>query len=149
MKTRKKKLRGMTLVECIIAIAVFAAMTLLLAMFGTAVEANIRHSRETSNKVVTEGPIAEAQNKDASHLVKKSLEISVSKTKKDSESGEFVADGNAIKIKGDVYKVNPDVPVLPKDEEGNPVVNDSASTNKYDFQFVDVEIPEPTTKKSD
>jgi len=56
--------------------------------------------------------------------------------------------GTVVTVKGDVYKVNPDVPVLPKDEEGNRVVNDSASTNKYDFQFVDVEIPEPTTKKS-
>jgi prepilin-type N-terminal cleavage/methylation domain-containing protein len=148
MKTRKKKLRGMTLVECIIAIAVFAAMTLLLAMFGTAVEANIRHSRETSNKVVTEGPIAEAQNKDAAHLVQKKLEIHVSKGKLDAETGEMKSSGTVVTVKGDVYKVNPDVPVLPKDEEGNPVVNDSASTNKYDFQFVDVEIPEPTTKKS-
>ena len=77
MKKNKKKLRGMTLVEVVIAIVIFAALSLVLVVVGNSIEAHQRAARKLNNKVAVQGPIAEAQNKQSALLVNDEYEIKV------------------------------------------------------------------------
>ncbi len=76
-KKSKKKLRGMTLVEIIIALAVFAMLGVVLVLAALSVEKHSRAARNINEKVAVQGPIAEAQNLDGSVLVDDNLEIKV------------------------------------------------------------------------
>ncbi|MCQ2490378.1 MAG: hypothetical protein MJ079_02155 [Ruminococcus sp.] len=59
-KTKKKSLKGMTLVEIIISLAVVAIMTVLLVAAASAVNAYIRSSNNVNKKVSVQAPIAES-----------------------------------------------------------------------------------------
>lgn len=59
-KTKKKSLKGMTLVEIIISLAVVAIMTVLLVAAASAVNAYIRSSNNVNRKVSVQAPIAES-----------------------------------------------------------------------------------------
>ena len=80
MKKSKKKLRGMTLVEVIIAILVFALLGMVLMGVGNATDAHQRSARKYNNKVNEEGPIAEAQNDSNAILINKDYKITVGQT---------------------------------------------------------------------
>ena len=59
-KTKKKSLKGMTLVEIIISLAVVAIMTVLLVAAASAVNAYIRSSNNVNKKVSVQAPVAES-----------------------------------------------------------------------------------------
>lgn len=63
MKKVNKKLKGMTLVEMIISIAIFAIMGGLLILVGTHIDATNRATNVLKNKVSTESPYAANQIK--------------------------------------------------------------------------------------
>ena len=69
MKKHHTKLSGMTLVEMIVALAVFAALALILVMMGNSVEKHSRAATNVNKKVAVEGPIAERRNQGTSYLV--------------------------------------------------------------------------------
>ena len=58
MKKSKKKLKGMTLVEMIISIAIFAIMGGLLILVGTHIDATNRATNVLKTKVSNESPYA-------------------------------------------------------------------------------------------
>ena len=58
MKKGKKKLKGMTLIEMIISIAVFAALCGILVMVGTHIDAQSRATNNLKDKIVKESPYA-------------------------------------------------------------------------------------------
>ncbi len=58
MKKSKKKLKGMTLVEMIISIAVFALMGGILILVGNNIDATSKAGNNLKNKVVAESPYA-------------------------------------------------------------------------------------------
>lgn len=58
MKKSKKKLKGMTLIEMIISIAVFAIMGGLLILVGTHIDATNRATNVLKSKVSNESPYA-------------------------------------------------------------------------------------------
>lgn len=64
MKKVNKKLKGMTLVEMIISIAIFAIMGGLLLLVGTHIDATNRSTNVLKNKVSTESPYAANQIKE-------------------------------------------------------------------------------------
>lgn len=64
MKKSKKNLRGMTLFEMIISIAIFAVMGGLLILIGTHIDRTTKASTNLKNKVVKESPYA------ANHITK-------------------------------------------------------------------------------
>lgn len=74
---RKRKFRGMTLIEIIIALAIFAIMGFMLVLAATTIEQHSRAAKELNDKVAVQGPIAEAQNKSGSVLLDDSVEIKV------------------------------------------------------------------------
>lgn len=58
MKKVKKKLKGMTLIEMIISIAVFAALCGILVMVGTHIDAQSRATNNLKDKIVKQSPYA-------------------------------------------------------------------------------------------
>jgi len=58
MKKSKKKLKGMTLIEMIISIFIFAIMGGLLILIGTHIDATSKATNNLKNKVVVESPYA-------------------------------------------------------------------------------------------
>ncbi len=58
MKKSKKKLKGMTLIEMIISIAIFAIMGGLLVLVGTHIDNTTKATNRLKNKVVVESPYA-------------------------------------------------------------------------------------------
>lgn len=64
MKKSKKKLKGMTLIEMIISIFIFAIMGGLLILVGTHIDATSKATNNLKNKVVVESPYAANHVKD-------------------------------------------------------------------------------------
>ncbi|HNZ99702.1 prepilin-type N-terminal cleavage/methylation domain-containing protein [Ruminococcus sp.] len=58
MKKSKKKLKGMTLIEMIISIAIFAIMGGLLVLLGTHIDNTTKATNKLKNKIVEESPYA-------------------------------------------------------------------------------------------
>lgn len=96
MKIKKNK-KGLTLIEIIVAMAVFAIMSLLVAtMFATAMKLNLR-TNNMNKQMQTEG--ATAEKKTSSH----------SRLAPVNGSGEIefnLNDGTSFKIKVDGYDAN-------------------------------------------
>lgn len=125
---KKKKLKGMTLVEIIVAIAVFAAVSLILVMLGTAVDAQQRSARKVNKKVAVQGPIAEAQNDTNALLLDDEYDIVVAK--KDSPESK-------VTVKGKLYSTQG----FTIDEDGNKVADPDADEANLKF----IEIQKPTS----
>lgn len=126
MKKRKKKLSGMTLVEVIISIAVFAAITLILTLIGRSVDAHRKAAKNINDKVAVQGPIAEAQNEKSALLVDDDYEITVQK------SGDASAE---VVVKGKLYSAEP----FSVDDEGNQIPDPTAGN--ANLRFVEIEPP--------
>ena len=123
MKKNKKKLRGMTLVEVVIAIVIFASLSLVLVVVGNSIEAHQRAARKLNNKVAVQGPIAEAQNKQSALLVNDDYEITVEK------SGDSSA---SVVVKGKLYSVEP----FSVDDAGHQIPAEGGN-----LRFIEIEKP--------
>ena len=62
MKKKKRKLSGMTLVEVLVALAVFAIISALLASACAGVTSTIRKTNRLNKKISVEAPDAELKN---------------------------------------------------------------------------------------
>lgn len=167
MKKSKKKLKGMTLIEMIISIFIFALMGGLLILVGTHIDATSKATNNLKNKVVVESPYA------ANHI----KEIGM-----DAESGEPVtlpASEMDIQVKihasGQYWDHDPNdpaskIPIPYGDADGNVVVDMKATkysteklmtdgmtdeeiaemqkkaNGKLNLDFFEVKEEEPTTE---
>lgn len=125
---KKKKLKGMTLVEIVVSIAVFAAISLILVMVGSAVNAQQRSANRVNRKVAVQGPLAEAQNDANALLLNDEYEIYVAK--KDSPS-------SGVTVKGKLYSTEEFV----IDADGNKV--SSPDAEKANLKFIEIQKPNP------
>ncbi len=123
---KKKKLKGMTLVEIVVSIAVFAAISLILVMIGSAVNAQERSATRVNRKVAVQGPIAEAQNDSNALLLDEEYEIYVAK--KDSPS-------SGVTVTGKLYSTQK----FTIDEDGNQVADPNAE--KANLKFIEIQKP--------
>lgn len=134
MKKLKRKLSGMTLVEMIVALAVFAMLALILVTMGSAVEKNSRAAHNLNSRVAVNGPIAEAQNTNDSFLANENFVIQVANGKNRTTD----ANGNNVykyvNIEGTLCYVNP----TDKDHE---VVTNAVTTNDQGGSAI---VPDPT-----
>ncbi len=94
---KRKKFKGMTLMEIIISLAVLAVLTLVLVQTSNTINMYIRSANNVNKKTVQQAPVAEIGHKDAGELVQEDVTIKVSNAK-------FSQD-----LKGDAYKVNDDL----------------------------------------
>lgn len=123
---KKKKLRGMTLIEIIVSIAVFAMISLILVMLGSAVNAQRRSTKRVNDKVAIQGPIAEAQNDENSLLMDDEYEITVAK--KGAASTSVVVKGKLYSAQGYII-----------DEDGNKVADPDA--DKANLKYIEIQKP--------
>lgn len=123
---KKKKLKGMTLIEIIVAIAVFAMISLILVMLGTAVNAQRRSANKVNRKVAVQGPIAEAQNDGNAFLVDDEYKITVAR--KGSPASEVTINGKLYSTQS--YTI---------DEDGNQIPDPNAE--KANLRFIEIEGP--------
>ncbi len=125
---KKKKLKGMTLIEIIVSIAVFAMISLILVMLGSSVNAQRRSAKKVNDKVAFQGPIAEAQNDENSLLMNDEYEIVVKK--KGSDSTSSVVKGKLYSAQGYII-----------DEDGNKVADPDAE--KANLKYIEIQKPTP------
>ena len=118
MKKSKKTLKGMTLVEMIISIAIFAVMGGLLVLVGTHIDATNRATNILKTKISKESPYAANGKYDY--------------TKKDSESDE-----SARLSCDDDFTVDIDIAVF--DDAGNQIGNEASATlNAWKYNTKDI-----------
>ena len=162
MKKFKKKLSGMTLVEMIISLAVFASLALILATMGSAVEKHSREARKINTNVAVNGPIAEAQRTNDSYISNDKFVIQVAKAgdvQKDA-GGQAVTDSNGdqvlnyINIEGTLCYVNPtttdanknsEVVTNATDQNGDIVIDTNFEPGDYVPKYIIVTMPTNTT----
>ena len=125
---KKKKLKGMTLIEIIVSIAVFAMISLILVMLGSSVNAQRRSAKKVNDKVAFQGPIAEAQNDENSLLMNDEYEIVVKK--KGSDSTSSVVKGKLYSAQGYIIE-----------EDGNKVADPNAE--KANLKYIEIQKPTP------
>lgn len=153
MKKAMKKLSGMTLVEIIVALAVFAVMSVVLVTMGSAVEKHSKSARDLNSRVAVEGPIAEAQNDNESYLVDDKFEIKVGLGVKevDDNGNEHIvmSTKDLVSIEGTLCYVNPELGTnaTATDAEGNTYVvpDPTVDAGDYTFKYIAVTMPETTT----
>lgn len=125
-KKAKKKLKGMTLAEIIISLAVFAMVALILCLMGKSVEANRREATRVNNKINIQGPVAEAQRNSDSLLVNDDYSITVKVKGNDSSETE---------VKGKLYST---IKYVVEADGTTRPADDAAKAN---FQYVQISPP--------
>ncbi|MBR4627671.1 MAG: type II secretion system protein [Ruminococcus sp.] len=139
MKKLKSKLSGMTLVEMIVALAVFAMLALILVLMGSAVEKNSRAAHDLNSRVAVNGPIAEAQNTNDSFLADNNFVVQVANGKAASTDANGNAVYSYINIEGTLCYVNPT-------NSNHEIVTNVVTTNAQGDEKV---IPDPTLEAGD
>lgn len=146
MKKFMKKLRGMTLVEIIVALAVFAMLSLVLVTMGNAAEKHSRAARSLNSRVAVEGPIAEAQNGNESYLADNAYQIRVAKGQKttDASGNEVLVmpSKGFVSIEGTLCYVNPELGTNATDASGAVIPDPTADPGDYSFKYI--AVPKPT-----
>lgn len=96
-KVMKRKLKGMTLMEIIIAIAIVAVMSTVLIVAASAINSYLRSARNVNGRVADQAPIAEVgyQNP-SSPTIAGGIQI------------ELEYNSNKMHVNGNVYKVYSD-----------------------------------------
>lgn len=59
LNKKKRNLKGMTLVECIIAVAILGVMTLVLVVLSTSITSYLRSANDVNKRVADQAPVAE------------------------------------------------------------------------------------------
>jgi prepilin-type N-terminal cleavage/methylation domain-containing protein len=128
MKKNKKKVKGMTLVEMIISIAIFGIMGGLLILVGTHVDATSRAGNNLKNKVLNESPYA------ANH-VKTYMD---GEEEKDIPKSKMDIEIRIPDVEGKYYKTEDDGAGGTKEVEYNygPGIDVTLKTYKYDTEAV-------------
>lgn len=146
MKKIMKKLRGMTLVEIIVALAVFAMLSLVLVTMGNAAERHSRAARSLNSRVAVEGPIAEAQNGNESYLADNAYQIKVAKGQKTTDAAGnqvlVMPSKGFVSIEGTLCYVNPELGTNATDASGAVIPDPTADPGDYSFKYI--AVPKPT-----
>ncbi len=100
---KKKKFKGMTLMEIIISLAVLAVLTLVLVQTSSTINMYIKSANNVNKKTVQQAPVAEIGHKDAGNLVQGDMQIVVSG---DGLTG--VATPFSQELKGNAYEAATD-----------------------------------------
>lgn len=159
MENKKKKLKGMSLVEIIISLAVMAIMGILLITLGTTIDSTTRATNKLKSKIVQQSPYAAARATSAyvydddgkvildsdgkavmTNLAPEDLTISVSINK----SGQYLDESDNI-----VSYSHPSAVMNVRSYNTRSIVsigkNPSKAVENLDLKFIDPTVEEPTT----
>lgn len=96
-KIMKRKFKGMTLMEIIIAIAIVAVMSTVLVVAGSAINSYLRSARQVNKRVADQAPIAEVgYDNPAAPTIAGGVQI------------DLEYSGDTMQVNGKVYKVYTD-----------------------------------------
>ena len=126
---KNKKLKGMSLVEIVVSIAVFAAISLILVTVGASVNAHQKDTIKVNRKVAVQGPVAEAQNDDNALLLNDTFKITVAK------KGDALSE---VEVTGKLYSTEKFI----LDEDGNRIA-DPDNDEKANLKFIEIQKPMP------
>lgn len=133
---KKKKFKGMTLMEVIISLAILAVLTLVLVQTSNTINMYIRSAKNVNRKTIEQAPVAEMGHKDAAREVAKDVVINV------------MYGGTTVTLNGDAYEVGTRATEVVVDEDGNAnIVEKDELGGNLNMQFIDVKNPTapPTT----
>lgn len=97
---KRKKFKGMTLMEIIISLAVLAVLTLILVQTSSTINMYIRSANTVNKKTAQQAPLAEIGYKDAGELVQENVTIHISGFDNNNGGKKLSVD-----VQGDAYKV--------------------------------------------
>ena len=154
MKKLNKKLKGMTLVEIIVSLSIFAMFALILVMLGNSVEKNSREANKLNKKVAVNGPVAEMQNTKKTYMPihKHVFKVASKSQLQTNTDGEWLT--GYIPIEGTLCYVNESLTneVTTNTEGLSKVIidptNPTASNGDYDFNYIIVTKPIPSDPSS-
>lgn len=92
-RLKKRKLKGMTLAEIIVSLAIMSVLTLLLVTVANSINAYLRSANNVNRKVAKQAPVAEVCYTDSARQIDADVTITVN------------YDGHPIEIKADAYSV--------------------------------------------
>lgn len=108
--SKKKKLKGMTLVEIVISLAVLGILTVLVVGTSNLIDAYTRSANNVNKKVAFQAPIAETGNYDKAYKIDSS----------GADNKIKITINNNIDYEGEGYvTVDPDAPVDENELGGN------------------------------
>lgn len=156
MENKKKKLKGMSLVEIIISLAVMAIMGILLITLGTTIDSTTRATNKLKSKIVQQSPYAAARATTAyvydnngkvvldgegkavmTKLDSEDLTISVSINK----SGQYLDENGEVKS-----YTNPNAVMKVHSYNTRSIVpTESGAIENLNLRFIDPTDEEPTT----
>lgn len=148
MKKINKKVKGMTLIEMIISIAIFAMLGLILVTAANCISAHMKGARNLNEKVAVQGPIAESQNVNGAKEIDKDLTITVANADDPSITAAVLT--AKLYDTADIEEITDSNGQPVTDAAGNiqyTTVDSNVMNGGLNFKFVtEVEtIPQPTT----
>jgi prepilin-type N-terminal cleavage/methylation domain-containing protein len=109
MKKRKKTAKGTTLIECIIALAVFAMLGTILVLTSSTINALVRSSNNINKKVTRESPIAEVQDtSNATIAGNVTIKVTMNGKERTVTGSRYETDEYTVDDEGNRVKVDPD-----------------------------------------
>lgn len=156
MEKKKKKLKGMSLVEIIISLAVMAIMGILLITLGTTIDSTMRATNKLKSKIVQQSPYAAARATtayvyDNNGKVMLDGEGKAVMTKLDSEdltiSVSINKSGQYLEKNGEVKSyTNPNAVMEVHSYNTKSIVpTESGAIENLNLRFIDPTVEEPTT----
>ena len=125
-KLKKRRLKGMTLAEIIVSLAILSVMTLLLVTVANSINAYLKSANNVNRKVARQAPVAEVCYTDSARHIDDDVTITVEYS------------GNSINIKGDAYSVEDAANVKHAGDDGY------RPGDALEMKFIRFK-PEPTT----
>lgn len=98
LNMKRKVLKGMTLIEVIIAIAIVAVMSAIIVTAGMSINSYLRSAREVNDRVSLQAPVAQAGDKRAGVLMTEGVDIKLSP---EGVAGEIYLHGQAYAVYDD------------------------------------------------
>ena len=118
---KRKVLKGMTLMEIIIAIAIVAVMSAVIVTAGMSINSYLRSARNVNDRVALQAPVAQAGDQNAGVLMTDGIDIKL--------TPNGVAGAGEIQLHGQAYVVYDDARMQAHTQEFGKGLNMKFITN--------------------
>lgn len=140
MKNKRKTLKGMTLMEIIISLAILAVLTLVLVQTSTVIDTYIKSTKNINQKVTAQAPVAEMGYVAGASAVPTA-------TTPEVFVNWYGNAGSAIVMDAAAYQAGEIATKLLYDDEGNVIGSEEENVlgGNLAMQFLEVHDPTTTT----
>lgn len=138
MKNKRKTLKGMTLMEIIISLAILAVLTLILVQTSTVIDTYIKSTKNINQKVTAQAPVAEMGYVAGASAVPTSATPEVFVNWKGNAGATIAMDAVA-------YQAGEIATKLLYDDEGNVIGSEEENVLGGNLAMQFLEVHDPTT----